>query len=121
MTGSAADPAPPPVRRRRSPVVALRSVVHALRRLAPFFRTSRLGVVVLAVLAVVGGVLEASLLALVATVATALSQGQEHVRADLGPADISSSVNVVLMVGIGDVLTSDHMRLTFPKPVRRQP
>lgn len=25
----------------------------------------------------------------------------------------------VLMVGIGDVLTSDHMRATFPKPVRR--
>jgi hypothetical protein len=25
----------------------------------------------------------------------------------------------VLMVGIGDVLTSDHMRRTFPKPARR--
>lgn len=25
----------------------------------------------------------------------------------------------VLMVGIGDVLTSDHMRATFPKPARR--
>jgi len=34
---------------------------------------------------------------------------------------IEQIVFSVLMVGIGDVLTSDHMRLTFPKPVRRQP
>ncbi|PYY40244.1 hypothetical protein DEJ32_07020 [Curtobacterium sp. MCPF17_046] len=33
---------------------------------------------------------------------------------------IEQIVFSVLMVGIGDVLTSDHMRSTFPRPARRE-
>ncbi len=33
---------------------------------------------------------------------------------------IEQIVFSLLMIGIGDVLTSDHMRSTFPKPVRRE-
>jgi ABC-type multidrug transport system fused ATPase/permease subunit len=49
---------------------------------------------------VVAGLLEAALLALVATLASALSQGLSHVDATPGPIDVSTSLQTLFLIGI---------------------
>jgi ABC-type multidrug transport system fused ATPase/permease subunit len=49
---------------------------------------------------VVAGLLEAALLALIAMLASALSEGRSRVDAGLGPLDISASVPTLLLVGV---------------------
>jgi ABC-type multidrug transport system fused ATPase/permease subunit len=91
-----------PSRRRSLNVIGTaRSVGTAFGRVAPFFKTSRVPVVIIAVLAVGAGLVEAALLALIATVATTLSQGDEHTAVDLGPLSVSADVDLMLALGVG--------------------
>jgi ABC-type multidrug transport system fused ATPase/permease subunit len=62
---------------------------------------SRWRMVVLSVVSLVAGLLEASLLALIATVAGALSQGRTRVDAHLGLVSVNAEIRTVLLVGIG--------------------
>lgn len=69
------------------------------RRLAPFLSGSRIALLVLTVVSVLAGLTEASLLALIAAVAAALSTDSVHVTADLGPVHLDTGVNTVLLIG----------------------
>ena len=73
----------------------------AWRRLAEFFRPSRWKLVLLAPLSVIAGIAEASLLALVASVALALSQGDSRVDVDLGLFTLDAEFSTLFAVGIG--------------------
>ena len=79
---------------------ALRSVRLAWRRLAPFFRGSRVWLALLVVLAVVTGVLEASVLALIAAMAVSLSEGRELTTLDIGPLAVEMSRGVTFTVAV---------------------
>jgi ABC-type multidrug transport system fused ATPase/permease subunit len=73
----------------------------AWRRVSPFFGASRAKIIGLAAAAVAAGLVEAALLALVASAAGALSIGESRVDADLGPLSINTELRVLLGVGIG--------------------
>lgn len=72
----------------KKPVVGLRvlgSTRVAWHRMSPFFRDSRGRVVLLVVLAVTAGVVEASVLALIAAMTVSLSEGAASTPLSLGP------------------------------------
>lgn len=66
----------------------------------PFLGASRRSLLVMAGASVLAGLLEAALLALVATLASALSQGLSRIDATAGPIQISSSVPTLILVGV---------------------
>ena len=78
---------PSGARGRRSPVVVVGDARRAWRRVSPFFAGSRWQVGLLAVVSVVAGFAEAALLALVAAIAGALSQGSRVVSRAAALAD----------------------------------
>lgn len=97
---------------RRSGVFgAARRALAAWRRLAPFFAASRGQVVTIAVVSVVAGLAEAGLLALVAALALSLSEGEETVRADLGPVALDSPLDVALVVALVLALVRGALQL----------
>jgi ATP-binding cassette subfamily B protein len=81
----------------------LRAIRHAATRLKqiwPFLGASPRRLLVIAGGSVVAGLLEAALLAVVATLASALSQGLSHVEATPGPLQVSTSLRTLFLVGI---------------------
>ena len=86
-------------RGRRSPVVVVGDARRAWRRVSPFFAGSRWQIGLLAMVSVGAGFAEAALLALVAAIAGALSQGSDAVRVDLGPVDLSAGLGLLFVVG----------------------
>jgi ABC-type multidrug transport system fused ATPase/permease subunit len=71
-----------------------------LKQLWPFLGASPRRLLVIAGGSVVAGLLEAALLAVVATLASALSQGQSHVESTPGPLEVSTSLRTLFLVGI---------------------
>ena len=86
-------------RGRRSPVAVVGDARRAWRRVSPFFAGSRWHIGLLAAVSVGAGFAEAALLALVAAIAGALSQGSDAVRVDLGPVDLSAGLELLFVVG----------------------
>lgn len=89
----------------------IRSTRMAWRRLSPFFRGSRSWLALLVTLAVVAGFLEASVLALIAAMAVALSEGSERTTLGLGPLDIDMSQRVTFAVAVGLTLARAVLQL----------
>jgi ABC-type multidrug transport system fused ATPase/permease subunit len=80
----------------------LRAIRHAgatWKQFWPFLGASARRLLVLACGSVLAGLLEASLLALVATLASALSQGLSDVDAVPGPIEVSTSLRTLFLVG----------------------
>lgn len=88
-------------RGRRTPLAVLRDARAAWRRISPFFAKSRLQTSVLAVASVAAGFAEAAMLALVAAIAGALSQGSTEVSVDLGPVGLSAGLGTLFAAGFG--------------------
>lgn len=86
-------------RPRSTPWAVLRRTRAQWRRLAPFFGSSRLKLSLLALVSIVAGLAEASLLALVATIAEALSSGEARVEAQLGPVGLRAELSTLFVVG----------------------
>ena len=97
----------------RSPVVVVRDARGAWRRVSPFFAGSRWPVVVLSVLSLVSGFAEAALLALVAAIAGALSQGSDSVGVDLGPVSVDAGLNVLFAVGFALAVVRGVLQLVL--------
>jgi ATP-binding cassette, subfamily B, bacterial len=89
----------PPKRFRSSPLAVVRRATGAWRRLSPFLGTSRLKIVALALVSVTAGLAEAALLALLASIAAALSAGHSTVEAHLGPIDLNAEMSTLFVVG----------------------
>ncbi len=79
------------------------NVVRRMRRswvrLRPFLGVSRTRFVMLGVASVAAGLVEASLLALIAAIANTLSSGGSTVAADLGPFQIDGSLSTLFVIG----------------------
>ena len=70
---------------RRGPIAAIAAMRRAWGRISPFFGGARKQIAVLIALAVLAGLVEAGLLALIATIAAALSEGADTISVGLGP------------------------------------
>lgn len=104
-------PAPEPVRRRSGPLDAVRRGRQAWRELSPFLRGSRTALGALVVVAVLAGLAEAGLLALIAAVASALSTGEERVSTELGPLTTTMGVAATLGLGVALALVRAGLQL----------
>src|SRR5699024_8998072 len=77
---------------------------RAGRRLAPFFRGSRLALFVLVGVAVLAGVVEAGLLAIIATSAAGRATGSEEIVQSVGPATLAITRWTAFGIALGMAL-----------------
>lgn len=87
----------------RKPAKGLRALAStrvAWRRMSPFFRDSRARIVLLVVLAVTAGVVEASVLALIAAMTVSLSEGAATTPLSLGPLKVDMPQAITFAVAI---------------------
>lgn len=106
---------PEPDRRwwRIGPIRTLVGLSRAWRRLSPFFRSSGPGLTALVALSVLAGLVEASLLALIATMAVTLSEGGERLMLNLGPltADLPRVAAFTAAIGLALVRAALQLAL----------
>lgn len=96
----------------RGPLLrALASTRVAWRRLSPFFRGSRTRVVLLVVLAVTAGLVEASVLALIAAMTVSLSEGAATTPMSFGPLHLRLPQGMTFAVAIGLTLTRTVLQI----------
>lgn len=79
---------------------ALGSVRTAWRRLSPFYRGSRLRAASLVVLSVAAGIVEATLLALIASIAAAIAEGHPTITLALGPVRIEQARSATFAIAL---------------------
>lgn len=96
MTGQSV----PSGRGRPHPIRSLIGLRNAWKRLAPFFRASRGQILLLVALAVLAGLIEASLLATIAAIAAALSEGDQMIVLDLGFATMMVGRTAIFVIAI---------------------
>lgn len=87
-------------RARRGGLRSLASVGRAWRRLAPFFRGSRWQIALLVSLSVTAGLVEATLLALIASMAAALASGQDTLTLGFGALSFEASERATFVIAI---------------------
>ncbi len=92
---------------------ALGSVRRAWRRLSPFFRGSAGGLSLLVALAVVAGLFEASVLAMIAAMAVSLSEGASNTRLSIGPLGVEISQTLAFAVAITLILARALLQLSL--------
>lgn len=97
---SAAERPAPQGAPRKGLLGAARRTWAAWRRLSGFFEGSRSALALLAPLSLLAGMAEAALLALIAALALALSQGEDRVASDLGPMTLEADLTTLLIVGV---------------------
>lgn len=90
---------------------APRRALAAWRRLTPFFAASRGQVVIIGVVSVVAGMSEAVLLALIAALALALSQGDDSMRSSLGPFVVDADLGPAFVVALSLALVRGALQL----------
>jgi ATP-binding cassette, subfamily B, bacterial len=87
------------VLRRSSALASLKRLVDGWRRMRPFVGISRIQLTALVVASLAAGLVEASLLALIATIGTALGTGNDQLGIDLGIFEASISLNGAFILG----------------------
>lgn len=85
--------------RRRSPIAVVRRVVAGWKRIAPLLGVGRRRLVLLVVVSLAAGVAEASLLALIAAIGTALGASQNRLIVDLGTVDLTVGLHAAFAIG----------------------
>ena len=91
----------------------LASVRLAWRRLSPFFRASRAWLALLVVLAVSAGLLEASVLALIAAMAVSLSEGSASTNLSIGPLTVDMPRTTTFVVALALTLARAVLQLAL--------
>lgn len=86
--GSVSDSGSDAKRSGGGPIQTVVRLRAAWRRLSPFFRSSKGGIALLVALAVGAGLVEAGLLALIATIAVGLSEGSQTISPSVGPLSL---------------------------------
>jgi ATP-binding cassette, subfamily B, bacterial len=84
---------------RSSLLSSVQRLAVGWRRIRPFVGVSRVQLAVLVVASIAAGLVEASLLALIATIGTALGTGAEELGIDLGVFEFHISLNGAFIVG----------------------
>jgi ATP-binding cassette, subfamily B, bacterial len=84
---------------RSSLLASVKRLVDGWRRMRPFVGISRLQLTALVIASLAAGLVEASLLALIATIGTALGTGADQLGIDLGIFEINISLNGAFIVG----------------------
>ncbi len=102
-------------RRRTGPVRTVIALVEAWRRLSPFFRSSRAGLVALVALSVLAGLVEASLMALIATMAVGIADQAASMTLGMGPLSLEGDRNVMFALAIGLALFRAGLQLVLAR------
>ncbi len=89
----------------------VRRYVRSWQQFRPFLGAAKSRLLLLTAVSVVAGLVEAALLALVAMLASALSQGESRVEARLAGMELDVSVPVLLVVGVGLAVTRALVQL----------
>jgi ATP-binding cassette subfamily B protein len=98
---------------RSSWALKFRRYVTSWQQYRPFLGGARRRLLLLIVIAVFAGLLEAALLALVASLATALSEGSSRVDAQFGWIDLSAPLSVLFVAGIVMALIRGAVQLVI--------
>lgn len=99
-------------RQRRANALTLgRRSLAGWKKLSPFFRASRVRLVWLAVVSVLAGLVEASLLALIASIAWVMAAGEQATEVQLGPLSIVVDLQVAFWVAVGLVAVRTVLQL----------
>lgn len=85
----------------------------AWRRLSPFFRGARTRIALLVVLAVAAGLVEASVLALIAAMAVSLSTGAEQTPLSMGPLTVEMPQTLTFVVAMALTLSRAVLQLVL--------
>lgn len=101
--------------RRIGPVHTVVGLRQAWRRLSPFFRSSRTSLVLIVALSVVTGLVEASLLALIATMAVGLSEGDPNLTFTIGPLSTELARPAAFSIAIGLALSRAGLQLVLAR------
>ena len=101
--------------RRLGPIGTVVRLRSAWRRLAPFFRGTASGLTLLIVLSVLTGLVEASLLALIATMAVSLAEGGGSLALDIGPLGLELERSTAFIVALGLALFRTALQLALAR------
>lgn len=101
--------------RRSGGLGTLLGLRRAWRRISPFFGPSWTGLAVLVTLSVLTGLVEASLLALIATLAVSLSEGDPNVTFSLGPLSLEATRSTTFALAIGLALSRAGLQLALAR------
>lgn len=74
---------------------------RAWRRLSPFFESSRVGLSLIVALSVLAGLVEAALMALIATLAVGIAEGGDTMALEFGPVAFETARETVFAVAVG--------------------
>lgn len=100
---------------RIGPVRTVARLRDAWRRISPFFRSSRAGLLSLVALSVLTGLVEASLLALIATMAVSISEGDSTIALSLGPFSVEAGRAAMFATAIGLALARAGLQLALAR------
>lgn len=90
---------------------ALGSLRTAWRRLSPFYRGSRLRAASLVMLSVAAGIVEATLLALIASIAAAIAEGDPTITLALGPVRIEQARSATFALALALALVRAGLQI----------
>lgn len=102
-------------RRVGGPARTVVDLLAAWRRLSPFFRSSRAGLAALVATSVVAGLVEAGLIALIATMAVGLADGAETLSFGLGPLSLETGRNAMFVLAVGLALLRAGLQLLLAR------
>lgn len=102
-------------RGRRGPWRTLVDLLAAWRRISPFFRSSRGGLTALVVLSVLAGLVEASLMALIATMAVSIADNAGRLTLEAGPLSVEAGRSTMFAVAIGLALLRAGLQLLLAR------
>jgi len=97
--GGGDDPGQTP--RRRGPIAAAIGLRRAWRRLSPFFHASKAAFALLVVVSLLTGLVEAGLLAMIATMAVSLAESSRTISFHLGPLQVEMGRTASFSAAIG--------------------
>lgn len=100
---------------RPTPGRTLSEVWGAWRRLAPFFRPARGALVLLVALSVLAGLVEATLMALIATMAVSIAEGGPTISLTLGPLSVETRRATMFALAIGLALVRAGLQLLLAR------
>lgn len=85
---------------RKGPIKTVVGLGAAWRKLRPFFRGTGLSLALLVVVSIITGLVEASLLALIATMAVSLAEGGSHIPIQFGPRTVEAARDTTFAVAV---------------------
>lgn len=100
-------------KKRRGPIQTIRALRGAWRELSPFFRGTGGKLSVLVVVAIITGLVEASLLALIATMSVSLAEGDSSISFRVGPLALEAARSTTFAIAVAMAVARAGLQLVL--------